>query len=391
MDSYGQRYFITFIDDYSRYMCIYFLEHKSEALNAFKIFKAEVEKQCDKQIKIVWSDRGGEYFGRCTEGGQAPRPFAKFLAEQGIVAQYTMPGSLDQNGVAERRNQTLLNMVRSMMASSKLPKFLWIEALKMAVYILNRVPTKVVSKTTFELFKGWKPSLRDYHGSMYIPEASIVKGHKLHLNQCPRNDLEREQMKDIPYASAIGSVIYAQVCTRPDIAFRGDVEKISERTENLEVVGYSDSNFVGCVDSRKSTSGYIFMIASGTVSWRSAKQTLIATSTMEAEFVSCFEATSHGVWLKSFIFGLRIINSISRPLRIYSDNSAAVFMAKNNKCGSQSKHIDIKYLAIRERVKEGKDVIEHISTELMLADPFTKGMPPKNFKDHVAKMGIGLC
>ncbi|KAL0421271.1 UNVERIFIED_CONTAM: Copia protein [Sesamum latifolium] len=160
LDSYGQRYFITFIDDCSRYMCIYFLEHKAKALYAFKVFKAEVEKQCDKHIKIVRSDRGGEYFGRYIEGGQAPSPFAKFLAEQGIVAQYTMPGSPDQNGVAERRNRTLLDMVRSMMASSKLPKFLWIEALKTAVYILNRVPTKAVSKTPFELFKGWKPSLR---------------------------------------------------------------------------------------------------------------------------------------------------------------------------------------------------------------------------------------
>ncbi|KAL0413634.1 UNVERIFIED_CONTAM: hypothetical protein Sradi_1565100 [Sesamum radiatum] len=110
---------------------------------------------------------------------------------------------------------------------------------------------------------------------------------------------------------------------------------------------------------------------------------------MEAEFVSCFEATSHGVWLKSFIYGLRIIDSISRPLRIYLDNSAAVFMAKNNKRGSRSKHIDIKYLAIRESVKEERVFNKHISTELMLADPWTKGMPPKNFKDHVARMGIG--
>ncbi|KAL0411900.1 UNVERIFIED_CONTAM: hypothetical protein Slati_3779700 [Sesamum latifolium] len=92
--------------------------------------KAEVEKQCDKQIKIVRSDRGGEYFGRYTEGGQAPGPFAKFLTEQGIIAQYTMPGFPDQNGVAERRNRILLDMVRSMMASSKLPKSLWIETLK---------------------------------------------------------------------------------------------------------------------------------------------------------------------------------------------------------------------------------------------------------------------
>lgn len=130
-------------------------------------------------------------------------------------------------------------------------------------------------------------------------------------------------------------------------------------------------------------------MAGGVVSWRSAKQTLISTSTMEVEFVSCFEATLHGVWLKSFISELRIMDSISKPLRIYCDNSFAVFMAKNNKSGSRNKHIDIKYLAIRERVKEKKVIIEHVSTELMIADLLTKGMPPFKFKDHVMNMGLG--
>ena len=72
-------------------MYLYFLENESEALYAFKVFKAEVEKQCEKQIKIVRLDRGGVYFGGYTEDGQTP--FVKFLAKQGIVAQYTMPRS----------------------------------------------------------------------------------------------------------------------------------------------------------------------------------------------------------------------------------------------------------------------------------------------------------
>ena len=115
---------------------------------------------------------------------------------------------------------------------------------------------------------------------------------------------------------------------------------------------------------------------------------MTTTSTIEAEFVSCFEATSHGVWLKSFISGFKIVDSISRPLRIYYDNSATVFTTKNARSDSQSKHIDIKYLAIKERVKENKVVIEHVHTELMIADPLTKGMPPMKYKDHVASMGI---
>ena len=244
--------------------------------------------------------------------------------------------------------------------------------------------------------------------------APILKGDRFDLNQCPKNDFEREHIKNIPYALAVGSLMYAHVCTRPDIAFAvgvlgryqsnssldhwraakkvmrylqgtKDYMLMYRRTDSLEVIGYSDSDFAGCVDSCKSTSGYIFKLADGVVSWISAKQTLTATSTstIEAEFVSCFEASSHGVRLKSFISGLRIVDSISRPLKLYCNNSAAVFMAKNNKSGIRSKHINIKYLNIRERVKENKLVIEHISTESMLVDPLTKGIPPKYFKDHV--------
>jgi hypothetical protein len=164
---------------------------------------------------------------------------------------------------------------------------------------------------------------------------------------------------------------------------------IYRQTEDLVVNGYSDSNFVGCVDPRKSTSDYIFMLAGGAVSWKSAKQTLIATSTVEAEFVSCFEATSHGVWMKSFISGLKIVDSISRPLKMYCDSSAAVFMAKNNKSGSRSKHVDIKYLAIWERVKDQTIVINNISYELIIVDSLTKGMPPSKLKDHVESMWLG--
>ncbi|RVX10567.1 Retrovirus-related Pol polyprotein from transposon TNT 1-94 [Vitis vinifera] len=124
MDSHGHKYFISFIDDFSRYMYLYILYNKNEVLDAFEVFKAEVEKQCRKQINIMKSNRGGENYGRNLEDGQAPGPFVKFLQEHVIIAQYTMPDSLNQNGVAERRNRTLLDMVRSMLSNSKLPRLL---------------------------------------------------------------------------------------------------------------------------------------------------------------------------------------------------------------------------------------------------------------------------
>ncbi|XP_068638422.1 secreted RxLR effector protein 161-like [Aristolochia californica] len=125
--------------------------------------------------------------------------------------------------------------------------------------------------------------------------APIAKGDRFNLNQCLKNDLEREQMKDIPYASTVGSLMYVQVSTRPDITFligmlgryQSDpglhhwraakpVMKYLQgtkyymlmyrRMDNLEVIGYLDSDFAGCIDSCKSTSGYIFLMASGAIS-----------------------------------------------------------------------------------------------------------------------------
>ncbi|KAE8673183.1 hypothetical protein F3Y22_tig00111810pilonHSYRG00307 [Hibiscus syriacus] len=131
-------------------------------------------------------------------------------------------------------------------------------------------------------------------------------------------------MKDITYDFVVGSLMYAQVCTRTDIAFvvgmlgkyqnnpgidqmkatkkvlrylkwTNDYMLMYKRSDSLEVTGYSNSDFTGCVDSRKSTSGYIFMFSSGAISCGSVKKTLITTSTIEAEFVLYFESTPHRV------------------------------------------------------------------------------------------------
>ncbi|KAL2346633.1 hypothetical protein Fmac_000633 [Flemingia macrophylla] len=221
----------------------------------------------------------------------------------------------------------------------------------------------------------------------------IQKGDKLSEMQCPKNDLERKVMESIPYASVVGSLMYAQTCTRPDISFAfgilgryqsnpgmdhwkaakkvlrylkgtNDYMLTYRKSNHFEVIGYSDSDYAGCVDSRKSTYGYVFMLARGAISWKSAKQSLIVTSTMEAEFVACFEATIHVLWLWNFISRLGIINSISKPLKIYCDNFAAIFFSKNDKYFKGAKHMDLKYLSVKEEVQKRKVSIEHIGTNL---------------------------
>jgi hypothetical protein len=109
------------------------------------------------------------------------------------------------------------------------------------------------------------------------------------------------------------------------------------KSDNLEVIGYSDSDFSGCVDNKKSTSGYIFMLAGGPISWKSTKQSITASSTMQAEFVACYETTSQAVWLKNFITGLQVIDNIARSLTLLCDNEDVVFFSKNNKSSGASK------------------------------------------------------
>ena len=113
-------------------------------------------------MKIVRSDKGGEYYERYYKSGQHPSPFSKFLEKHGICTQYTMPSTPQQNGVSERRNRTLMDMVRSMFSNSCLLVSLWMYSLKTAMYFFNRVP-KVVQKTPFELWTIRKPSLRHLH------------------------------------------------------------------------------------------------------------------------------------------------------------------------------------------------------------------------------------
>ena len=172
-----------FIDDFSRYNYLYLTHEKSQSLEVFKSFKVEVENQLNKRIKNVISDRGGEYYGKYNGSGeQRPGPFAKFLEEFDIVPQYTMLGSPSMNGVAERRNKTLKDMVRSMISHSNLPISLWGEALKTAAYILNKVPTKAIAKTPYELWTGKKPSLKHLHIWGCLAEARPNRPHEKKLD-----------------------------------------------------------------------------------------------------------------------------------------------------------------------------------------------------------------
>ena len=146
----GANYFITFTDDFSRYGYVYLLKHKHEAFVTFKAFQSEVENKLGKTIKALRSNQGGEYMSQ---------EFLDHLTKCGIVSQFTPPYTPQHNGVSERRNPTLLDMVQSMMSLTTLPLSFWGYALQSTARVLNLVPTKKVDKTPYEKWHGKVPVL----------------------------------------------------------------------------------------------------------------------------------------------------------------------------------------------------------------------------------------
>uniref|UniRef100_A0A2N9EYJ2 Integrase catalytic domain-containing protein n=1 Tax=Fagus sylvatica TaxID=28930 RepID=A0A2N9EYJ2_FAGSY len=654
---------------------------KSEALEKFITYRLEVEKWTDNKLKSINSDRGGEYFSN---------DFERYCIENGIVHFCTPPYTPEANGIAERRNRTLLDMVRSMMARANLPTSFWGEAILTAMHILNRIPTKALEKTPHELFVGincclkqkgvlwWAthngpgdigymiqksrvilesrnvkfledrfdiegiddsqkevleeqkdtkpivvkpldpsplrrrstriskgPDMSDYHlynsenydkvkdpstysqaikdfdskkwisamneefdsmgkngvwrlvkrhegmkvvGCKWIfkrkrdvsgkvekfkarlvakgytqeygvdfeetfspvvriqsirailslvaffdfelyqmdvktaflngdleedvymeqPEGFISKGDenkvcKLEksiygLKQASRqwnlkfhesitmmgfmqnssepcvyvrkihdkvviltlyvddillagNDVDMLdevkqwlfktfEMKDLDIAFAVGMVSRFQ--SNPGKMHWMAIQWIFrylKRTKGLKLTyhgstdlklhGFSDSDYQGCLDSRKSTSGFVFMLCGGAIVWKSKKQECVAQSTMEAEYVALNAAAKEAIFLKQFLAELQIVECVQKPIPIFCDNNSAIAISKDPRCHSRAKHIEGRYHYIRDMIKKKKVIVQKVSSKQNLADPFTKGLSSGLFETHV--LGMGLC
>ena len=244
-------------------------------------------------------------------------------------------------------------------------------------------------------------------------------GIVLYKDQSPKTPEEIESMKAVPYASAVGSLMYAMLCTRPDICFAvGMVSRFQSnpgrehwtavkhiikylkrtrdymlvfQSENLVPIGYTDSDFQSDQDSRKSTSGNVFVLGGGAISWRSIKQTCVADSTMEAEYVAASEAAKEAVWLRNFLLDLGVVPSVQSPITLYCDNSGAVANSKEPRSHKRAKHIERKYHLIRDIVQRGDVVVMKIASENNLADPFTKSLSSTTFERHVEGMGVKVA
>ncbi|CAJ2642245.1 unnamed protein product [Trifolium pratense] len=170
----GCRYFITFTDDFSRKTWTYPLKDKSSAFEVFRKFKALVEKESDHQIKCLRTDRGGEF---------TSSQFNDFCSEHGIKRQLTAAYTPQQNGVSERKNRTLMNMVRSMMSGMNVPKRFWPEAVVWATHVINRSPTlSVKDRTPEEAWSEMKASVSHFKVFGCIAYAHVPDVHRKKLD-----------------------------------------------------------------------------------------------------------------------------------------------------------------------------------------------------------------
>jgi hypothetical protein len=214
------------------------------------------------------------------------------------------------------------------------------------------------------------------------------------------------------FSELIGSLLYLSICTRPDIAQAvGALARyMSAPTQEhwtaalgilrylngtrdyrltfsgcSDLVGYCDSDYAGNVDTRKSTTGFTFLLGGGVISWCSKLQPTVATSTCEAEYIAAAAATKEALWLRKLMsdFGVSV-----SPVLIYSDNQGALSVIKNPVTSARSKHIDVAHHFVRERAARREVDFKYCATDLQVADIFTKALPSSKF--HTCRRSLGL-
>ena len=219
----------------------------------------------------------------------------------------------------------------------------------------------------------------------------------------------------ILYQSIVGSLLYAAIATRPDIAQAvGVVSKFCasptqghltaakrilrylkgttylglsyKKCAEGNLTGYSDADWAGDMDDRHSTSGNVFFLAGGAVSWLSKKQATVALSTAEAEYVAHSAATQEVIWLRRLFIDVGV--PPEGPTVIHEDNQGAIAMAKNPVGHARTKHIDIRHHFVREGVQNGAIVLKYIATDEMIADMLTKPLPKHRFEKLVTELGM---
>ncbi|CAM8944240.1 unnamed protein product [Rhodiola kirilowii] len=235
----------------------------------------------------------------------------------------------------------------------------------------------------------------------------IAQHFRLHKDQSPQFEKDISYMQEVPYSSAVGSLMYAMVCTRPDLAHSvslvsrfmanpgkdhwaavkwilrylrgstgiglkyGGADQGGAEKEADMIMGYCDSDYAASIDTWKSQSGIVFTVFGTAVSWKATLQPVVALSTTEAEYIAITEAVKEALWLRGLLIELGFEQ---KRVKVFCDNQGAVHLSKHQVFHERSKHIDIRMHFVRDIVESGEVGIEKISTENNPADMLTKAV-----------------
>jgi hypothetical protein len=258
--------------------------------------------------------------------------------------------------------------------------------------------------------------LKDFNMANCIPAATPMDNVAISADDCPDpHSSEWSEMQAVPYRECVGRLTHLMRTTRPDLAFSVSVVnrylhnpgrphwnavkrilrylqgtahfhlRIAPTTVNL--TGYTDADWGGSKDNSKSTSGSLFFLGSGLVSWSSKIQPQIATSSTHAEYIAAYHATSECLWIRTFLSELGLLNP-ALPTLLSCDNDAAIKIAKFHMITPRSKHFDTKFHFLRDKVATGEIALSFCPGKDNVADLLTKALPKLKFISFRSQLGL---
>lgn len=224
-------------------------------------------------------------------------------------------------------------------------------------------------------------------------------------------------MKNRPYRELIGGLNYLANATRPDIAFAASTLSrfcndpgrthwllakhvlrylkgtkrygINYIKNSEDVTAYTNSDWAGDVDDRKSCTGNIIILANGPISWKSKKQGSVALSTMEAEYAALAEISREIIYIKRLLTHMGFEKFVKDTIRVYCNNQSAIELSKNAVFHKRSKHVDISFHFIRELVEKRDIVVKYLRTDSMIVDILTKSLPKTKHDKYISMLQLG--